>query len=372
MAYPRVLHVIGSLEPGGTERQLVGFIQRSGEPGRHHVVVCSPGGELEKELPRSPDQIGPLKREFLGVPSGIRTVAELHRLISRIEPDIVHTHLGYPQVLASIAVPRGVPIIASRRGRTPYLESSGFGRMLVGVANRRTRLLLTNSHDLARRAASERWTPPSRVIPNGVDLDRFTPAPFPETGSPTVVMLARMRAEKRHDRFLRVFRRVVDQLPDARAILVGDGPCRDDVARLVGLMGLSERVDLVGGCGDPRSQLARSHVVTLTSDHEGFPNALLEGMAMGRPIVATDVGGVAELVGDQAGITIPRDAEPQMAAAMVSLLSDPSAQMKVGLAARHRAEEYGWEAVVRGTESAYQVVLSNRSAIRCVSATSHA
>ena len=360
MAYPRVLHLIGSLEPGGTERQLVGFIQRASNPDQHLVAVFTLRPGLGDALPTPPVILGPMDRRLRGVPSGVRTMRDLRVLVNDVEPDLVHAHLGYSQALAALAVRRDIPIVASRRGRTPRLESFP-GREIARLSDRRVTTLIVNSHELAERAASDRWAPPVVVIPNGVDLATFEEAAWP-TGPPTVVMVARMRPEKRHDRFLRVFRGVVDRRPDARAILVGDGPTAAEVRGQVSALALESNIELVGARSDPSQYLARAHVVTLTSDHEGLPNALLEGMAVGRPVVAASVGGIPELVDQRCGITVSPHDEPAMTDAFLSLLEHPERASAMGRAARRCAEDYGWDAVVDRTEKVYADVLSRNGA----------
>ena len=355
MSHPRVLHLIGSLERGGTERQLVGFLRRCSDPGLHRVAVFYRGGPLAEELPCPWVLIGPMRRRWGGMPSVTRTVLAFRRSIRDSHAEVVHAHLGSSQVLAAAAAPLDVPIVASRRGRTPVLERPWIGRAIVGAANRRTRLLLCNSNDLVMRARAEPSTPPTLLIRNGVDLSRFAPAPMP-SGSPTVVMVANMRPEKGHDLFLRGFRIVLDRLPEARAILVGGGPSFEEVRRLTIDLGLQNAVQFVGGVDDPGPYLAQAHVAALTSPHEGFPNALLEAMACGRPVVATSVGGVPELVMDgRHGRLTPPQAQA-FAYALIDVLSDPDARDRMGRTARARACDFGWNEVVERTEEVYERV----------------
>jgi glycosyltransferase involved in cell wall biosynthesis len=356
MSHPRVLHLIGSLEPGGTERQLVGFIRRSSDPDRHLVAVFSRLGPLADELPTPPTVVGPMDRSLGGVPSGLRTTAALRRVVRRSSPDIVHAHLGYSEVLALAGVPRRVPVVASRRGLTPALESSVAGRVALGLAHRRERVLICNSADLARRARAERACPETVVIPNGVDLSAFTPI-TPFEGPPTVVVVARLRKEKGHDRFLRAFRSVLDRMPEAQAVIVGDGPARPEVETLLRVLDLGSAVHLAGEVADPRLFLAAANVVALTSPHEGFPNALLEAMASGRPVVATAVGGVPELVTDgEDGLLVAPD-DGAVAEALLRLLRDPAEAARLGKEARRTAERYEWSDVVDRTEAVYRRVL---------------
>jgi glycosyltransferase involved in cell wall biosynthesis len=134
-----------------------------------------------------------------------------------------------------------------------------------------------------------------------------------------------------------------------------------DVQRQIVALGLAEHIELPGACDDPSVHLARGHMVTLTSDHEGIPNALLEGMAMGRPVVAPRVGGIPELVDDGCGITVPPNDEGALANAILALIQDKDRRSDLGAAARRKAEGFSWDAVVQRTESIYRTEVARNS-----------
>jgi glycosyltransferase involved in cell wall biosynthesis len=199
------------------------------------------------------------------------------------------------------------------------------------------------------------------VIYNAVDLDHFEPAPAPPAGPPTVSVVANLKTYKGQERFLRAFQMVVREIPEATAFLVGDGPDRARLESLAVDFEINGAMSFVGQVADTRPYVARSHVACLTSSHEGFPNALLEAMAMNRPVVATRVGGVPELVRDGIDGLLtsldPRD----IAGALMTLLRDEALRARMGSEARLRAEGFQWERVVRETEAVYRRVLERRS-----------
>jgi glycosyltransferase involved in cell wall biosynthesis len=349
---PTVLHLIGSLDPGGTEHQLVQLIRRSSEPDRHLVMAWAGGTALAEELPDPPVWARPAGRSGR-MRTGLEVVPHVRRMIRARRVDIVHAHLSTSELLAAIATPIGVPIIASRRGRTPGFEDRTWFRTVQWLSHHRVALMLTNSEELAaftlRRDGS---APPIAVIPNGVDLERFEPTPLPK--EPIVAVVANLIDYKRHDLFLRALAAVSAIIPDVRAILVGDGPERPALERLASELGVS--VEFAGRVSDVRPFIERSRVVALTSDHEGLPNALLEAMAMGRPVVARAVGGVGELVRDgREGWLTGSDAET-IADRLVRSLTPGDGQVAMASSARQRAEAYSWELVIRRTEDMYRRV----------------
>jgi glycosyltransferase involved in cell wall biosynthesis len=356
---PRVLHLVPSLEIGGTEVQLVGFINRSSDPDRHRVACFSAIGELAGALPTEPIWLKRIGRRPSDAARDLRTVRALRRTIREGGFDVVHAHLGSSEVLAAMVTPRSTPIVASRRGRNVGFHANPVLRLIEGVGHRRADVLICNARFLAEEAEREdRWTPPTRVIPNGIDLDEFPLAAMPPDDEPRALVVANLHPAKRLDRFLRAFRLVLDELPGARATLAGGGPERASLERLVADLGLEGGVTFAGQVPDPRPLVAASHVVALTSEHEGFPNALLEAMAQGRPVVSTRVGGVPELVreGEDGFLTSGDPAE--IAERIRALLVDAELRTRMGGSARERAGEFPWDLVVRETEEVYREVLA--------------
>jgi len=357
--YPRVLHLIGSLAIGGAEQQLVRFINRSTRPERHLVAVfdSKAPGALVSELPQNPRSLGLLTSPKLR-PSNFMVPFGLRRVIKEEGIDLVHAHLGLSEVLAATTTPRSIPVVASRRGR-----NRGFERRLMksleGWSHRRVDRMICNSEYLADYTRREDRSPPDiEVIHNGIDLADFPLAAFPTGGPPVVAVIANLHRHKGHDLMLRAMRTVADTLPSVQLVVVGDGLQREALARLSEELRLN--VEFAGQVRDPRPYIARAHIVALSSDYEGFPNALLEGMASGRPVVATKGGGTGELVRDGVdGLLVERNPQA-LSSALLSLLQDEKLLERMAGDARERAGEFGWPSVVYRTESVYRDVLQRR------------
>ncbi|MDF2977057.1 MAG: putative glycosyltransferase [Actinomycetospora sp.] len=153
--------------------------------------------------------------------------------------------------------------------------------------------------------------------------------------------IAVMRPEKDHPTLLRAFRAVVDQRPDVRLALIGDGPQRPAIEALVDELGLREHVLLLGHQDDVRRLLRVFDVFTLSSRTvEACPNSLLEAMSAGVPAVCTAVGGVPEMIVDGVtGHVVPSEDPGALAAGLLALLADPDAARAMGAAGRRRVRE---------------------------------
>lgn len=340
--------------------QLVRFIERSGDPSRHVVAVFRDSGPLADRLPNPPVWLGLISRHPSRALTTLRTALWLREVVHTGGFDLVHAHLGLSELLAAVT-PRSVPVVASRRGPNVGFDANAAYKLLEGLGHRRSDVLISNTRYWAEAAVRhDRWTPPTRVIHNAIDPEEFPMVPMPAGIIPRVSVIANHHPYKRIDLFLRAFRLLGESVPEARATLVGDGVERQRLERLAHELGLRERVTFAGHVPDTRAIVGSSHVVALTSDVEGFPNALLEAMAQGRPVVATRVGGVPELVrdGDDGFLTAKDPVE--IAFHLRTLLTHPDLRDRMARSASERTRGFTWERVVRETEDVYREVLARR------------
>ncbi|MEM6798539.1 MAG: glycosyltransferase, partial [Planctomycetota bacterium] len=253
-----------------------------------------------------------------------------------------------------------VPVIASALHSTGWPDSVGrLNRMLtpitdafIGVAKPHGEHLVHNERFPAERV---------HVIPNGVDTERF--APLAETASirdelslpptaPAVGILAALRPEKNHELFLIAASQVLNQVGDARFVIIGDGPRRSNLEAFADELGIANAVSFLGNRDDVPRVLAALDVVALTSHNEANPVSILEAMSVGKPVVTTDVGSVRETVKEGVtGYVVPVGDEVRLSERLVELLCDPLKAHEMGARGR-RLVEHGWslQAMVSGYE----------------------
>jgi glycosyltransferase involved in cell wall biosynthesis len=209
----------------------------------------------------------------------------------------------------------------------------------------RSRTVALPSQNLVR-IALQTWRLPARqvhYVPNGIDLARFggpKPADFWPGAGPIVGTVAALRPEKNVARLVRAFALASEGAP-ARLLLIGDGPDRSGLERLVDQLGVRERVRFAGHVTDPAAMIRSLDVFAMSSDTEQMPISLLEAMAAGLPVAATAVGDVAAMLPEeQREQVVPRD-DGALASALSTLIRDPGLRAALGAANRRRAvEEY--------------------------------
>ncbi|RMF97944.1 MAG: glycosyltransferase family 1 protein [Planctomycetota bacterium] len=188
------------------------------------------------------------------------------------------------------------------------------------------------------------------VIPNGVDPSEFASGTSPEPPLPVgrgrfVVYVGRLDAQKGVDVLLHSAAEWLPRYPDVYVLLAGDGPQRTRLQRLAHTLGIDSRVLFLGFRKDIPALLHASELFVLPSRWEGMPNAVLEAMAAGLPVVATDVEGVREVLGDTAPL-VPPDNPRELTTQITRILDSPSLAQSIGEANRERAFSlFSWDSV---------------------------
>lgn len=379
-ARARVVLMIGTLERGGGEQQLVTLAQRL-DPRRFDVRVCclTSGGPLADTLVASAipvDVLGwhglPPFRGFGVVRGGAALgaiIARLSRYFRQHRPHIVQGQLFWAYVLGALAaVPARVPVTITCRRSLPIFKGGNTRHLwLERLANRVTTLVVANSDVVRQTAIETEGLDPRRIltIHNGADAApasrQASDAVRAELGLPAdalvVTCVANLIEYKGHRDLLDAWATVRRSQPNAELLLVGDGPERADVettARTVG------GVRVLGSRGDVPAILGISTVLVQASHQEGLPNAVLEAMTAGLPVVATDVGGTRELVadGETGRLVAARDARG-LAQALIDLLGDAPRRAHMGDAARVRAQtRFSADAMVAKYQELYVHLLA--------------
>lgn len=386
MARPplKVIYVIGTLEVGGTERQLVELAARL-DPSRFRaIVVClSSGGPLAEQLRAKgiPVRIVGLRglRRY-GPPLPWRLPAllwgflRLIRLLRVEAPDIVHGLLFPAYVLGAQAARfAGIPVIvAGRRSLGLFKASKPLHLFFERAANRLTDLIIANSEAVRQDVLRGERLPAEKVIVihNGLDPVRFVvPADdgFRRSlglGShrPVVGVVANFISYKGHRYFLDAWADVLKEFPDALALLVGDGPLRADMESQAAALRLGESVRFLGSRDDVPALLALMDLVVHPALEEGFSNAILEAMGAGKPVVAARVGGNPEAVVDgETGLLVPPRDSTALAAAMLRLFRNPEEAGRFGQAGRQRVvEHFTISSSVRQYEAVYERLVASK------------
>jgi len=286
------------------------------------------------------------------------------QLLRRERPDIVHSHT-WGTLCEGYAATRLAGEASFVHGEHGTMELRARNILVQRWVWSRADALLSVSSQLADRMAEQVGISRERVqvIRNGVDLQKFGSIPSVEArrdlgldnGQFVIGTVGRLVAVKGHETLLAALAEVRRERTNALALIAGEGPLRGDLAARADALGVASAVRFMGERNDVARVLAALDVFVLTSHSEGLPNTVLEAMAAGLPVVATNVGGVAELVDhDRTGLLVPRSEPLVLARAIRALSVDHERRVRFGDAGRTKAaSEFGLARMLAEYERLY-------------------
>ena len=359
-------HVIGSLRTGGAERQLVNYLLAANRTEFRHTVYCLEArGELAEivESAGIPVQSVAIRRRYAPWSVG--------RFASRLRSDgiaILHAHMHDSAMWARLSGRlAGVPVMLT----TEHGKELWKGPVRIAIDHHLSRWtarhIAVSRDGMELRQKRERLPAEKMIlIPNGVripevaDLAHSRSRLRDEFGlaqdDQVIGTVGRVVAAKGYEHLLGALAILRRDCPRVRWLAVGDGDLRGALAERAVAAGLGDAVVWAGRRSDVDELLATMDIWVMSSIREGLPVALLEAMAAGCPIVATDVGGIPDAVRDaREGLIVPAGDAEALAYAIARMLSDRSFALKMGAAARARAiAEYGIMSVAERIESVYR------------------
>jgi glycosyltransferase involved in cell wall biosynthesis len=336
----RIAHVISSPAGiGGAERVLLQLAQAGAQRGAEqlilHPFVATGDTALAEQCPPG-SYLAHVGSHWQEIPA-VR--AWLGRELGRFQPQIVHVHLFHALVLvASLRRPDHAELILTHHHGSRYVDERQRVREWADrVCGRRYDTVVAVSEATRRLLVDRYGYAPAKVrtIPNGWSGE---PRARSESPGHRIVCVANFRAQKGHEVLLSAFARVVQELPDAQLVLVGDGPLREDLETQAARLAVAHRVRFVGAVEDVWPYLADADVFALASRYEPLGLAALEAMAAGLPVVATSVGGLTDLV--EPGVTgelVEPENPAALAERLTALLRSPDALLAMGAEGRRRA-----------------------------------
>ena len=344
-----ILHTESSLGWGGQEIRVLTEARGVARAG-HEVLLAAPEeSRIHREAPR-------FGVEAVAVPiarKGPRGIAALRRLLTGRRFDVVNTHSSTDTWLAALALlgRGGTPALVRTRHISAPMPGNAATRWLY---NRATARIVTTGEKVRAQVIGEVRADASRVvsIATGIDLERFQPRDRREARAalglppeaPIVGIVATLRSWKGHTYLLDAFSRL--DVKDALLLVVGDGPQHAAIEAQARRLGVSARVRMAGNQADVAPWINALDVFCLPSyANEGVPQALMQAMACGLPVVTTPVGSIEEIVTHgETGLLVPPKDAAALRDALATLLSDPAARARLGGRAAAVARERFGEA----------------------------
>lgn len=349
-----ILIALNDLSFGGAQRTAVAEANEFARQGLDVFVLTllSKKRELGVELKLPPDRLHTIPfRGLFDLPAFIRLVSFLYRT----KPDLILSNLFFTNTLIRLAkLFYWKPVIIVREGNVP-VEKSFFVKTMDVWLSLVTRRIIVNAAVL-REPLSAFGIPKRKiaVVYNGVGANFFAPSGVTRSEARgrfsvserafTIAAAASLTKKKGIEYLIEAVKELHKAFPALKLLIAGDGPERDTLEAKTRALRLEANITFLGAFDDVQAVYAASDVFALSSLWEGLPNALLEAMASGLPVVVTDVGGISEVVRNgENGLLVPARDARALAEALARLAREPKLRQVLGTRARENARRFSWE-----------------------------
>ena len=364
-----VMHVTTSFGYGGLERMVVDLSNHI-DDAVYNIIICVTGREVNGPLRSF------LKRDIQIVQFGEQFkhrylhVLRMAYLLRKYKIDILHLHTGKYCGRPAARIARTPVVITHEHGKNLWKNEQQIKKDID--ANKYTDLTIAVSEDIRQIRIKREKVPPEKiiVIPNGVRINSLeatgaekirTELGLPN-GIPVLGTVGRLTEVKGYDILLNALRLVKDKHHDFKFMFVGDGKLSKYLISLTSSLGLDDNVKFIGSTSDVSTFLAVMDVFVLSSLQEGLPVAMLEAMAAKRPVIATAVGGIPEVISNgRNGILVPSNDPEALARGIIQLINNP--ELRKDLANngfRTVQEKYSIQSVADSIERLYCQLYSTK------------
>ena len=367
----RITHIIKTTGIAGAERHLITMLpELDNQSFDICVIVLTEPKKPVDQFFITLQQAGiKTERMIINRHADPYLVIRLARRLRDLAPSLVHTHLLHADLYGTVAARiAGVPaIISSRHNDDPFRARWPLS-FLLRIINRYTNRFIAISERVRAFTIKTEKVPTSVVdtVYYGLPVDEHNRQvidardEFGLPKGPLVVCAARLTEQKGHKWLLRAFRSVVDQLPETSLLLLGDGPMRAYLEDTVVNLNLAQNVRFAGWRTDVMDILPSTDLFVIASEWEGFGLSLLEAMSFSLPIVATDVGGIPEVVLDgQTGWLVESRDSDALAGSILAALRSPYKMLEYGQRGKLRLQNtFSVQRMIFDTEKIYNLLLT--------------
>jgi glycosyltransferase involved in cell wall biosynthesis len=361
----RVLHIIDSLHLGGAQEVVLNLATCGSSRFRHEVATLHDHGIYWDRLKRAGIKVHSLSpHKFLPA-----YLASIPWRILADKPDILHCHLIPSNIIAKpLGALLGVPVIINHdHTNDPHRIDNKILLALDKSTNRFAHHIIAVAAACRDFLTTHESIPLEKIslVPNAIDLRRFSPGEASRdeararlglpVASRIVAGVGRLNPQKNFALFLDIAAQLAPRFPDLHFLLAGDGPEEQMLREKASALGIANRVTFSGYVADTRLVYLAADVLLMPSRYEGLPMTLLEAMAMGLPVVASKLDGIAEVIGDGSeGFLVPSDDAALFVERTAALLADAELSSRISKNARAKIEaSFSVERMTSSVEEIY-------------------
>ncbi|WP_263792012.1 glycosyltransferase family 4 protein [Salinibacter sp.] len=297
-----------------------------------------------------------------------RDLYSLYKVVNRLSPDIVSCHPANYQIIYFLILRQliGYKLVVTAHGSDVMFGESRLHREYILPLTIKWANCITAVSGRLRKEISSIGDVKDdlRVIKNGIDVDFWSSVPVGRRAKPKIVSVGSFRRVKGHDVLIEAFRHVQAKVPKAELVLIGSGPLEKQLKDQIQTHDIEDSVNFTGWLG--RKEIIRifgaSHVFAFPSRSEGLGLALMEAMAAGLPCVASNVGGIPEVIhNSQVGILVPPDDPLSLSKSIIRILTNERLSRRLSRGAKDRARQFSQKKMSRKYEKLFYSLLGRGS-----------
>ncbi len=359
----KIVQIIPTFDYGGAEIMVENLLYGLKEKG-HDVLIFCMSGKKSAIATRIEDK--GIKIIYFNKKAGFRPnyVFKIYNLLKKEKPDVVHTHLHCTVYAFPAAVMAKVKVITHTLHNIVSKECSVFHQKFNGLFYRRFGVIPVALSEEIKETAIDTYKLKTETVPviyNGINMDFVPEKKIYEYRNPAkIVHVGRFAHAKNHINLIRSFRLLLEDIPECELTLVGDGELRQDIENEIKKNGLCDKVHLIGITDDVYRYLIDSDVFVLPSIHEGMPMTVIEAMCVGIPIVATDVGGISEMVQDGISALFCQTTPESICSAVKNMIRSEELRIQLSARAKKDIHKFTSEYMASNYMKLYTKILSEK------------
>lgn len=356
----KALSVIWGLRPGGAERVFVNIVNNL-DFSHLNVIVL---GRREGFVGQIQKDINVTFFNKKGKLDTVRIIFKLKETIQNENPDLILSFGYYANQVTAIALKfakQNVPLCISERIETrSFLKDMNLQFIRAYVLKKTYKMadkIIVVSNEAKQTLTNHFEIPEEKIIViyNPIDIEKVgklasesAHEPLFHKWSPIVISVGRLHKQKDHKTLILAFSKVLDKFPDAQLVIIGEGPERPHLEKIIYELNLTDKVFLLGFKKNPYKYMARADVFVLSSRYEGFPNVILEAMACGVPVISTNCpSGPKEIIMHREnGILVPIGDPEKLANAIIELLQNTKLRRELSLSGQQRVRDFDIKEVI--------------------------
>ena len=361
----RLSLVISSLSAGGAER-ILSLLASAWADAGHHVTLITLAGAGQDFYTYAPEverialaETGNSKSARQAAVSNLRRIWRLRRALGQSKPDVVVSFTDVTNVLTLLAMRgRRTPVIVSERVDPRFHSIGRLWSALRAFTYRSSAAIVVQTKSVECWAEAIRGSSRVRVIANPVLPPGLPAGAGMILSAPCILAMGRLARQKGFDLLIRAFAQCAAACPEWSLVILGEGSQRLELERLATALGVHDRVQMPGRTKQPAQALRQASIFVLSSRYEGFPNALLEAMACGLPVISTDCpSGPTDIIEDGAnGLLVPTENSDALAGAMQRLMLSESERHALGNSALDVLRKYSISSVLECWQGVFDEV----------------